>query len=138
MTNPLELERLIQSAAQQQGSEPLVNIILDGTQQQVPASVGTYFAVTSLSRILQQIELRLEALHAHASGGAHPKSKGAMKCPQCRLENMTPDEIAELNMAIQEAQQEQQEGQKDAQVVAGNVGTSVGVQGTEEEEQVQV
>jgi len=106
-TNDETLKRMVAAGLQPpNGSgEPMVQVQgPDGTVQPVPASVGCFLALGSLNQLVQQMNFRLDALHAHAAASSHPNSKAARACPVCTAQNMTPEQVEELKQKMEEAQ----------------------------------
>ena len=68
--------------------EPMVPIQLDGQKKMVPASEGTYYAVSNMSNLLQQFLFLLNGIHHHLAYRAQPKhpkqsSMEVDSCPTC-------------------------------------------------------
>lgn len=130
-----QTERLIraglQPPPQQQSQDNYVNIIIDGQQQQVPADVGTYMAVSNVSAVLQQLIVRLDAIHAHLAGRDHAKSAGRQKCLMCQADALTPEQIEELRQQVEAQRAEQQNQNGEAHAVDAVVHPSI----TQEEQE---
>jgi len=111
--NPNDVERLIKSGLEAPVTNDQVNMVPiqgpDGSTMNVPADVGTFFAINTLVQQIQQMNFRLDALHAHAKAGSHPKSQGQRNCPICTAQNLTPEQVEELKQKVAEQRQEQEE-----------------------------
>lgn len=96
------VERLIRGGMSVEPSRGnMVQIVLDDKLQQVPADVGTYFAVSALNQSIQQLAVRMDAIHSHLAGRDHAKSAGRQRCILCTAESMTPEEVEELKQKIE-------------------------------------
>jgi len=122
--NPSELERMVKSGLEippQGGNQNMVQVQgPDGNPMQVPADVGTFFALNSLIQAFQQLNFRLDAIHEHLAGRDTPQSKSTKNCPICTARNLTPEQVEELKEQIAAQRREQEEemarlvnGQKD-------------------------
>lgn len=116
------LERLVKSGleiapAAQNGNQNMVQIVLDGKPQTVPADVGIYMAVSNMNAMLQAIMLRLDALHSHERSRTHANTQARNDCPACRAQDMTPEELEEIRaQMLAEQEQQQEESQEQEQV----------------------
>jgi len=113
-----EAERLIRAGLQPPATRPaenMVTIIIDGKQQQVPADVGTYMAVSNLASMTQHLIMRLDALHAHLAGRDHARSAGRADCFICQTNSLTPEQIEEIrqqangSVAVEESKEQESE-----------------------------
>jgi len=116
---------------QSQQSEPGVPIVnAQGQQEVVPASIGTYHAVSQLAQMIAGLGVRLDAIHHHLASREHPSKR--QNCMLC---------VAQAEQAKAIAEQESREinhkdGHRDAMVVAGGVGAGTGIPGPEEEQEM--
>ena len=128
---------LIKSALQQpQGGEPGVEVVEpDGSRAVVPVSVGTLRVLQTVAAQLEQLVLRMDAIHHHLANPEKKARDNREACVVCTAQKQMIE-----NAMRQAAEQAVAESlQQDANVVAGNVGAKAGVQeGTAEEEEDQV
>lgn len=122
MTTDREIREMLTSGIGPSApQEHMVEMVVDGRRDTVPVSLATYLMMGNLVQGLREVAMRLDALHAHAAGGAHPNSKAAKACVICTAQNMTPEQIEELKQQIAKQQDAENAQQQDANVVAGGV-----------------
>ena len=101
-------ERLIRAGLDPAGAAPAPNVAMvpmgmpDGTQREVPAEVGTYFAVVNLANMFQQMMVRLDGIHHHLAARAHPRSEEHATCNVCIAVDMARELAAEQKKTEEE------------------------------------
>jgi hypothetical protein len=75
-----ELEKLLLTGT----GQPMVAIPgPNNSMQQVTVDEGNFFMLQQVAFQLQQVNIRLEALHQHVRVKEHPRSAGRSTCPMC-------------------------------------------------------
>lgn len=108
--NDRELEKLLSGGTQV--SMEVVEIPgPNNTLERVSIERGNFFMLQQVAAQLQQVNIRLEALHQHVRVKEHPRSMGRQTCPVCvALDNAEPlpDPEGDVKADIQAAEESQE------------------------------
>jgi len=112
--NDRELEKLLTTGTLGSG-QPMVAIPggPNGAMQEVPAEIGNFFMLQQITLQLQQVNVRLEALHQHIRVKEHARSAGRSTCPVCIVMDQAervPDPEGDVKEDIEKAKAVNRDG----------------------------
>ena len=126
--NDRELEKLLLTGTQQ----PMVDIPgPNNSLQRVTVDEGNFFLLQQIAFQIQQVNVRLEALHQHVRVKEHPRSAGRSTCPMCiSMDQMvkegtpvmdTPDPEGDVKEDIEKAKAAEESQEKISRDSTGEV-----------------